>query len=186
MNKYESWIGVGVKIGGIIGPLGFESLTGNVFNAGNPAYYHRLTISGIRVGLGLGGGGGLVLIFVYNCNNIKSLHNTSSEDWGVNVSFGEKWADVAKVIKNKNLFSTILNLQGVLAYATPDKIENIRNCMAYIYNIYDLSTVAGAPKIISIDIPGAGIGEELSAYYLTGEIIIGDEEIADQRSPDEA
>jgi len=191
MNAWNSWMGMGVKVGGIVGLIGFESTVGYVCNLGNPVYVDPITISGVRIGAGLGGGAGVVLIFIYNCGNpYASLHETKTTDWAINLSMGGKWSSAVAALKNYKVFATVNRVKGLLVNLTPGDMSNIRNCMSYIYGIYDLTDISG-PKVITIDVPFAGIGEELSAFYLAGEIIIGEESIVQpgeyqDRHPQEA
>ena len=173
MSSYESWIGLGVKGGGTLGFVGMETLEGVASNLGYPKHSHSLNVSSIRLGLGLGGGAGFVAIVVFKCGNLMNLNGTKTTDWSINFALGEKWDGVVKGLKNYKFFSTVARIGGIFSKAVPSDVDNIRNSMSYLYTAYDISGMSG-PKLVTIDIPFAGIGAEVSAHYLDGEITIGD------------
>ena len=176
MRESQGWIGVGVKVGGMLGLVGGEGLVGHIHNVGFPHYANTMTISGLRLGYGLGGGAGLVAIFIFNSNNpFLDFNGKSIEDWELNVSMGEKWDDTLAIIKNYKLFSILRRSKWILAASSAKNISDIRNCMSYLYTLYDLTDTSG-PKIVTVDIPFAGMGEELAAYYIAGTIGIGTEQ----------
>lgn len=173
MDNFSSWIGLGVKGGGTVGLIGLETMEGSVTNLGFTRHTQSLNVTSIRVGLGLGGGVGLVAILVYNCPNLAVLHDTIGTDWSVNVAIGGvKWDGVLKALKAKKFFSTITKLSGAIEKATPDDISNIRNSMSYVYSTIDIAK--NSPQLVSLDIPFAGVGQEVSIHALEGKITIGD------------
>jgi hypothetical protein len=173
MSSQESWIGLGIKGGGTLGFLGMETLEGTVTNLGFPQDSHSLNVTSIRLGIGLGGGAGYVAVMVYKCGNLMNLNGTKTTDWSINVALGEKWDGVVKGLKNYKFFSTVARIGAKLSKAVPSDVDNIRNSMSYLYTAYDIYGMSG-PKLVTIDIPFAGVGAEVSAHYLDGEITIGD------------
>jgi hypothetical protein len=173
MSLYDTWIGAGIKGGGTFGFVGMETLEGEVANVGYPTHSHSVNVSSLRLGVGLGGGAGYVAIIIFNCGNLMNLNETRTTDWSVNIALGEKWDGVAKGLKNRKFFTTIAKVGTKLLRAAPEDIDNIRNSISYLYSAYDVLGTSG-PKIVTIDIPLAGVGAEISAHYLDGEILIGD------------
>ncbi len=117
---------------------------------------------------------GLVALIVYNCNNLMNFNGEEATDWSLNLALGGKWDGVVKGLKNYKFFETIARVGSKLAKAPPSDIDNLRNSMSYLYTAYDIASMGGAKKLVSIDVPFAGIGAEVSFHYLDGEITIGD------------
>lgn len=179
MDNYQNWFGVGIKGGGTLGVAGFETMEGYVANLGYPRHQHELNLSSLRLGLGLGASVGMTAILVFNCGNIQNLNETQSEDWSINISFGEKWSDIVKALANLRFFATAAKLVK-WTKATPGDIDTIRNSMSYFYTAADM--IKNKPQLVAIDIPGAGIGLEGSIHKLYGTILIGDLVIASEKS----
>jgi hypothetical protein len=174
MSNWNSfWLGMGVKGGGTIVAVGAETMDGNVTNMGFIRHSQGLNLSSIRVGTGLGGGVGLVAILVFDCPNLRVLHDTYTTDWSINIAMGPKWDGVLDTLKGYKFFATLLRLSGKIIGSTPEDLTNLRNAMSYFYQVYDISKFAG-PTLITIDIPFAGIGQEASIHALVGQITIGE------------
>ncbi len=171
MDHFQNWFGVGVKGGGMLGVAGFETMDGYVANLGYPKHGHGLNLSSLRLGLGLGASVGMTAILVFNCGNIQNLNDTQSEDWSINISYGEKWSDIVKALANLRFYKTAAKLVS-WANATPKDIDTIRNSMSYLWTAGDM--VANKPQLVAIDIPGTGIGLEGSIHKLYGTIRIGE------------
>ncbi len=161
-----TWLGIGEKTGGIVAVVGIEDTEGMIFNLANPSNRAWFSLVNARIGLGLGGGTGLVALCVLNCPNIRTIHGTSCDDWGVNISLGGKWDDVIKTLKNLKFFATVAKIGKHLRITSPKDIENIRNALHYLYNVYD-ATQGSEPKVICFDTP-LGLGLEVSAFYAFG------------------
>jgi len=175
MNIYETWIGYGVKIGGTLGIVGGETADGKVCNLGYTDEVYPLNISSVRVGPGLGGGVGVVAIMVFNCIVIQGLNDESVSDWSINVSIGGKWSDLVKGLKKRRFFGALARTAGDLTNASPEDVTKIRNAASYMYTAVEMNNMGGGYKIIVLDIPGAGIGVELSwSPWINGVITIGD------------
>ena len=173
-DKYSTWFGLGFKGGGILIIGGAEYLSCTMRNLGNPNEHHDLQILSARAGLGLGGSVGMIACLIYNCSNLHNLNDTQAADWSINVAFAEKWDTVVKGLASCRFFPSLLKIGKAVnksAGVIPSDLENIRNAMSYLYTGYDyLKGSAGAPKMITVDIPGAGVGYELSAYWAQGQI----------------
>lgn len=154
-----------------MGVTGFETMEGYVANLGYPRHCHELNLSSLRLGIGLGASVGMTAVLVYNCGNIQNLNETKSEDWSINISYGEKWSDIVKGLANLRFDKTAAKLVS-WSKATPKDIDTIRNSMSYLWTAGDM--IANKPQVVAIDIPGAGIGLEGSIHKLYGTIRIGD------------
>ncbi len=169
MDKYNSWVGLGFKGGGFTAITGFEYVTGTLRNVGLMSEHHDFQILNVRGGIGLGGSVGAIFCAVYNCPNLWRLDGAWVSDWSINVALGEKWDSVVKGLKNYNLISTVKRINDSKK-ATPADLENIRNGASYIYGTVDTIRMDDKPKLVTIDIPLAGVGYELSAYVSAGKI----------------
>ena len=174
MDNYASWIGTGVKGGGMLGVAGFETMESVVTNVGFRQHSQPVNVSGARMGFGLGGSVGLVAVLIFNCRNLQNMNGTQDADWGFNLSLGGKWDSVVKGLKQFKFFAIMARLGKNFLKATPSDIDNLRNAMAYLYTAYDMSKTDGKPKLVAIDIPFAGIGAEVSWFRLEGELTVGD------------
>jgi hypothetical protein len=175
-DKYSTWFGLGYKGGGILVAAGMEYLSCTMRNVGMPSEHHDFQILSARVGLGLGGSVGAVACLIYNCSNLYDLNDTQASDWSVNVAFAGKWGDVVDGLTKYDFFPSLLRIGKVVNSKTalvPSDIENIRNAMSYLWTGHDyLQGSGGKAKMITVDIPGAGIGYELSASWAQGQIEI--------------
>jgi hypothetical protein len=179
MNTFANWFGVGVKVGGTLGPAGFETMEGYISNLGIISHSHSINMSYLRVGGGLGAGVGMCAIFVFNCTNPQNLHEKDDSSWSINVSMGAKWSEVVKVLGKSKVFSIAPKIIGGITKATKFELDDIRNASSYLFNIYELNDIT-RDKVIVIDIPTAGAGLELSAQMLYGKIQIGDLRMQEQ------
>ena len=174
MDHFASWLGTGVKGGGMLGVAGFETMEGVVTNQGFRQQSHSINVSAARMGFGIGGSVGMVALLVFNCHNLMNMNGTQDADWGLNLSIGGKWDGVVKGLKHYKFFAIMARLGKNFLKATPSDIDNLRNAMAYLYTTYDIAQMNGKPKLIAIDIPFAGVGAEVSCFRLEGELTVGD------------
>lgn len=168
-RREQSWFGLGAKGGGMI-LLGVDLLEAGVFNASTPAAKERFHILSLKLGLGLGGSGGLCAVCLFNCPNLWMVNGTTVQDWGVNVSLGEKWSDFVKGLKSFRILARAAQLGSKLKGLNPDDIEDARNLLHYVWNGYDFSSGDSSFKIITFDIPGTGFGYEVSAAFSAGTL----------------
>jgi len=174
MGKYDNWIGLGAKGGGTLGILGMEYLGGTLRNVGSITEHHDFQLLSYRMGVGLGGGVGVTACIVYDCGNLIDLNGTRVEDWSVNAQLGAKWDSILKGLKNYKFLVTVAKLGKKILNATPGDMDNLRNAMSYLYTAYDIASKGKGPKVVTIDIPGAGVGLELSLHRTEGNMEILD------------
>lgn len=174
MTTMHNWFGVGIKGGGTLALVGFETMEGYISCVGMPSHTHSINMSYMRLGAGLGGGVGLCLIFVYNSINPKALDNTSDSTWSVNIALGPKWSAIASALAKSKIFELAPKIVGGIAAATKYDLDNIRNAASNIYTGLDVMDQNSKNKVVTIDVPGAGVGAELSLQKLYGTIFIGD------------
>ena len=174
MNLYNSWSGYGIKTGGTLAIIGLEGISGQLFNLADRSA-GSFNMMSMRLGAGLGAGTGLCAVFAFNTQNLWSLNGKKTKDLCFNFSIGGKWCDYFK-------FLTKMKYADLLAKTTKQisktknlpltQAEDIRNIGSALYTNYDMHTSSGT-SLVAIDIPGAGIGLELSAHYLEGVMEIG-------------
>lgn len=173
MNKYrreQAWWGLGVKGGGQLIVGGLELLEAGVINAENSMAKNQFQILNLKLGPGLGGSAGLCAVFLFNCPNLWVCNGVEIKDWGINVSLGEKWSDFAKGLQQFKLLARAASIGSKMKNLTPADIEDGRNLLHYIWNGYDLASGDSSFKFISLDIPGSGIGYEVSASFTQGKL----------------
>lgn len=127
-----------------------------------------------RWGFGLGGGGGLSVIVVFNSNGLWWLNGTNQSDWGVEISLGKKRSDVIKYMADKRIH-TILKLILRNPAQFLHNLDNLRDFSHYLYNSLDVMNSKQQHPIVSLDVPFAGVGLELSAFVKNGKIWIDPE-----------
>ena len=173
-NEGTTWLGIGLKFGGILGIGGAENTEGIVFNIANPSTRATFRVQSARFGLGLGGGVGLVAACIFNCSNINQLdHTETGWDWSIGLSLGGRAAQIASSLRNLRFFSAIARV-GTALRLTVEDLEVLRNGMHWLYSAYDIGTMANdQPKVILIDTP-IGEGIEASFSFSNGTIEIHD------------
>ena len=171
MKLEETWLGIGVKAGGMLGFGGVESVSGTFYNIGNPGITYGFSMVSSRWGFGLGGGSGLVAIGVFKLNGLSWLDGRVMEDWGVNVDLGGRWKHLVKALDAKNFFRNVKLARAFGALVS--NLDEIRDAMHYIYNAYEFDAKGDHPSV-SLDVPFAGAGLELSAFKTSGKMWIDD------------
>lgn len=177
MDQYKTWCGVGVKGGGTLFAVGMEYLAGDLRNLGQLGELHSFQMMSVRIGPGLGGGAGYVACIVFDCLNLWNLNDTESSDWSINVALGGKWSEVVKGLSKYKFFPTLLKIgeaAGKQTALVPADIDNLRNGASYFWTGCDIGKRGNGPKLVTIDIPFAGVGVELSAHWTQGKIEILD------------
>lgn len=106
-----------------------------------------------------------------NTYELYWLNGKTVEDWGVNISLGPRWKDIAKVLIDKNFFRNIRFAR--VTFNLLANLEETRNAMHYLYNAYDIDSKGQHPNI-TFDVPGIGWGVELSAFKSSGTMFIED------------
>lgn len=170
-RREQAWWGIGVKGGGTLFVAGAELIEAGVINAENTSAKNQFQILSMRIGLGLGGSAGLCAVFLFNVpGSLWAVNGTPVKDWGINVSLGEKWSDFVKGLKNFAILAKAAKLGKSLKGLTPSDIEDGRNLLHYVWNGYDLASGDTSFKIITLDIPGSGVGYEISAAFTQGTL----------------
>ena len=173
----QTWIGAGLKIGGILGVAGaetFEGVATRIDSWNNP--WNEINISSMRLGLGLGGSIGTAVFFAFNTLTLYGMEQTRVSDWGLNVVVPElkvnietlKFSlDLTKYVEGTEFLS-----KAFIGGMTIEKMAHFRDLATSIYNTAELYTDNNA-KLILLDLP-LGWGAELSAFVSEGEFSVGE------------
>ncbi len=167
LNK--TWFGIGEKSGGMLIAAGMEYTTGMVVRGTNLENPIGFSIASARLGLGLGFSGGFVATLIFNCDNIQRMQNTEVTDWGVSISLGGRWAEIARALRRSETFVELARL-GWRLRGVASRGEQVRNFLHHAYNAYDIGSMNDVPKVVCMDIPMAGAGAEIAVNYSTGRI----------------
>lgn len=164
-TQTKRWMGFGVKSGGQVGIGGYESTTAWLWNLHDGERF-ELQLHAGRWGLGLGGSGGAVVVLGFGFTLPDEIHRTRVEDWGVNVSLAEKWI-------SKSMFSSmnlaILTLRTAKAVGVgkmgSDMLGNLKEVGTRVFGGLEAQK---SKAVIIMDVPGAGVGLEASAFVSRG------------------
>lgn len=166
----STWIGAGLKAGGMAVFAGLEDTEGVVVRADNFKEAAYVGITSFRVGVGIGTSGNPVVIMMFKTKSPTYFDGESTSDWGVNFAFGPSWSKLAKALTHYSFFQKIGRVAKLgWSAATPADMEDIRNALHVLYN----SLAAGAtngPVMVCIDCPVGGMGAEASLVATWGQI----------------
>jgi|GEM_PF-5283067 len=162
----ETYFGVGHKAGGMI-MAGVESAWGRLYNLNNPCYNVMFTCSTIKFGIGAGGGMGSIIALAFNIKKLRDLEKTNKGfDWGIGLDIGVvKASAIASAVKNHKALAVAVELAAMLKkggnpHLNGSDITNVRNLASVVFNYSKLTS--NEPELFFIDIPGAGLGAEVS------------------------
>jgi hypothetical protein len=168
----QTWVGLGVKAGGIA-VAGAETFEGIAFRADStPAESGvEVNVTSIRLGLGLGGSAGVAVFLAFN---LPLLFDQPLTDWGVTVALpgGRLSGNIAALSAFKSLPSVMARLE----WFTDDRLELLKDIASAVYagatDVRD-AIDGGDGKILVLDVPEAGWGAELSVSASGGELSVG-------------
>lgn len=170
MKNEETWLGMGVKSGGMIFLAGYESVTGDLWNLKNTNDKHTFNVKSTRFGIGLGGGGDATLVCIFKTKNIYQINGKRLDDWGFNFDMAKgRLKDVANLIKLQKSLQAI-KLAYVLGSITVN-LNEVRDTMSFLYGVYEVGASTG-PSVHLIDVPLAGVGLEVSLFKSVGTLQI--------------
>ena len=170
------WIGVGMKSGGQVAVIGLESTGAFMVNLGNHETFW-LRILNARYGPGLGGSAGAVAVLAWGLIEPYDLHGQEISEWGFNVSVAEKLASGSlkqslQMFEQLNqLWDSRKGLYNVLdgAMSMISTVEQIKRRLTSFFVMCEAGKRRG---VVTIDIPSAGYGVELSAYVTRGHMAV--------------
>lgn len=168
----QVWFGSAIKVGGMLGPVGFETLVGSICRVDELAvasnYWAFGATPGVRLGLGLGGSVGLTVVIVIGTQFFIDLHNLDIGGPGINIAIDDKLGNLGSALKvSKAEFDALKTYVGVAKNGS--KLATIREgtIMNIVNNIMNgISSANGSvPVGFALDVPFAGAGLELSAFW---------------------
>ncbi len=160
-----TWIGTGIKYGGMLTGFGYETTNGWMINLAT----HDIVLfdqQSMKIGLGLGGGVGKVFVLALNCRNPLHLVQDSFEAQGnvdIAVSLGSRWGEFARGTFRH--LRPLMNL-GRESFRTlaigAANAGHVRDVGHQVFNAYSVISSGTSPQLICMDIPLAGAAIELS------------------------
>jgi hypothetical protein len=174
MEPGFTWVGVGVKGGGMLFPAGAEFTYGCLWSI---PYGQKATIrlANVRLGLGLGGSGGGVLLMAFNCATPLALPMADGNDLSINLALGQNWTSILEGLQQARplikTLNTIRTHKKAIQIGASD-IDKMRDLAHTVYAATEITFNPGKPKLVVIDLPFLGHGLELSASYSFGGKII--------------
>ncbi|MHC4469808.1 MAG: hypothetical protein ACYTDY_05175 [Planctomycetota bacterium] len=171
MDPNSSWFGVGLKSGGSLAVVGYESFTGALFSLGSGrASARSFDFSGYRIGPGLGGGAGLSAAFLFNADDPRALNDRWAWDWGFSLALGGKWDDVIDAARWGKMLGKLSKVGVHIQNLEPEQLEAARDLGSALSNAS--SSFSAEPAFTAIDIPLAGAGLEVSLHALYGKLTV--------------
>lgn len=160
--SHKIWVGSVIKGGGMLFIAGLETLTGNIVRLdclkNSVGIWGCYATPGIRLGLGLGGSVGYAFIIVLNTQFYSDLHGLDIGGPGLNIAFEERFG---KIPLSKHEYKAIEALaKGVMTTKKVDLITTLTNTITNAINY-----AGGQPIAFMFDLPGMGVGLEISAVY---------------------
>lgn len=183
----QTWVGFAIKGGGhlfVVGAEGAQGYAGRLDQF--TTSLQNFNITSMRFGPGLGGGVGISMFLAFNTPMLINLNNTKISpalaDFNVNVSVEAKipLGNSIKAIQPiaRQLAAGSRLLGGLKTGIGALKLSDISTLRDFAH-LYWQASVEGsdaartsAPKTMVIDIPGAGVGLEVSLFWTAGEITV--------------
>jgi hypothetical protein len=176
----KMYIGPGVKGGGFLAVAGGQTLEAHLYSVDD--YNDQFNVDGEiwNLGLGLGGGVNVVMAIGYGGTKPGDFCGCKFGGPDFNISVGERWAELVKGVKKLSTFGRIANalkdskmtMQGIklLWKLSPSEWEQMSNLAKALRDASNTDSDATRPQFNSFDIPMAGVGVEIDAYYSWGQI----------------
>lgn len=169
-SSRSTWIAVATKIGGQLVWIGGEFTKGTMVNLQNTHWRYDFQLNSFRTGPGLGISAGYVVVFFFNCTSPWEVHETSFEDWGLNIAILGKWKEVLKTLGHLELYTTVGRIGVHMAVGLHDA-DILRNAAHTLSTAFDIGKFNNQPTIISLDLP-LGLGAEISWVNIYGKVKI--------------
>lgn len=164
------WFGIGFKGGGHIVLIGKESFAGNVWSLDHFENRFRLDVDGWRVGPGLGAAGGIALVLITGVAHPNDLRNHPMSGADFQLALGARLGSVVKAVKELPWVIRIAREwkharklgQAAITFA---EWEKSRDSVRQLLNATGVDLNPPVPQVTIFEIPGAGPGLEVSAYW---------------------
>lgn len=159
------WFGAGVKVGGMVGPGGYDWLLATMYNLEAPSgNKFILRANTRRTGWGAGGGAGAVIAFVTGIYSPGDLNKIRLVDWDWSLAIAGKWSGLLKWAARAPALRALANSARVAQYADYDLISKAASLVKSSVDGFGLKTDSTEPSFVAMDIPVGGVGME-AAYY---------------------
>ncbi len=162
------WFGIGGKEGGQFFLVGKETAVIKMWSWDSMDDSFWMSFDGWRLGPGLGGSIGTVVVIITCLVHPRDLQGEIIGGADFNASLGEKWDSFLKPLKEaKELTRLGKAAKGLLTVA---QWEKMRDLVKDAISAAGIKTAGYAPQVVVLDVPGAGWGLEISAFYGLAEV----------------
>ncbi len=165
------WFGAGVKVGGMVGPAGYDWVIATMYNLRSPSNKFILRAYTRRVnGWGAGGGAGAIVAFVTGIYSPKDLNEVAFDEWDWSLAIAGKVSGALKLAAKAPILKALATSARAEKYAdleTVSKAASVFKSMAGVKGMGDESEDWNGPtkpSFAAMDIPIGGVGME-AAYY---------------------
>lgn len=174
------WFGLGVNYGGHFFAIGTNAAHAWVFSLDDYHDNFLFTSEGWRLGPGLGGGYGVALVVITSLRNPSMFETHVSSGWGVELSLGSKWKEVAEHAKHyrvvQRIVETMEKSKGLRKASQsplvkralkmgPGDWDTLRKRISELVSVGGLKTDAALPQMATVGIPVPYSSLELSGYW---------------------
>lgn len=172
----DTWIGIGVSGGGILGIGGAGAMYSQLYSTDTMDQSFVATSDRGRWGVGLGGGVKLSLVVAMNAPDPSALQGLDNSGVDFAISLGGRWGSVVKTIgKSPRIMRILTRVTEAVSRAgfnprtitqlNPDEYAEL---VSRFREGFSLGSAGGTPGIQAFEIPMAGAGLELSLYWASG------------------
>ncbi|HWB04021.1 MAG TPA: hypothetical protein VG796_13420 [Verrucomicrobiales bacterium] len=173
-----NWVGVGVKGGGHIVLGGVESTLLFCISLDDYRDWMILNVTAGRVGPGLGASGGLVVAGIGNCYDPNNMKGWPVGGYDFQLAVGAKWGSLMKVAAKAGPLVEAIKYGGNARSLINKSVFHLARRAQIVNEVKNgLGALGLFPKekdynlsVNVVDIPIAGVGAELSAYYGSGSV----------------
>lgn len=162
ISSHKIWVGSVLKVGGMLGLVGLETITGRIVRfdklLSSVGIWDCYATPGIRLGVGLGGSAGYAIIIVLNTQFYIDLHGLDIGGPGLNIAFEERFGQIPLSKHQYKAFEALA--KGVMTTKNSSGITAIVNTI-----VTGINYASSEPIAFMFDVPGLGVGLELSAVY---------------------
>lgn len=172
----NAWLGVVGKAGTMFVVVGIETVAGAVVSLDDPTKWMAIGCSVNRVGAGWGASGGAAFVFITGISSPQQLNGWQQADGDWNFALGENWGKMAKATSKLGKIKPVVDAMAKLGTKTPSALKKLLktepgkyvDLVKAVTSVRDYRKLKGGreePEVFMWDIPWAGVGVEVSAFY---------------------
>ncbi len=171
----NAWLGIVGKAGTMFAVVGIETVAGAVVSLDDPSKWMAIGASVNRVGAGWGATGGFGFVFITGVDRPERLNGWQDLSKDFNLALGENWGKLANAGAKVKKLQPIINVMAKIGAKTPgmlktllktepDRYIDLVKAVKSVKDYRDLQPGA-EPNVFMWDVPFAGGGVEVSAFY---------------------